>query len=432
MYDDSGEEAFTRVDYERRLLILSHRCRGRHAVLAVLTMMLSAWQREADTRPMDYDQLHSVASVMERFLVDMGLEDAATQRLSSPRPTPKTDNRWRNTRRAALVAALLGSTGAAWWAAGIWRSQPAPPAPEQVVAISGPLVDLAPGKRLTAVPFEAPLGTTAAHPFDPAFVVSTAQNEILRHNLDGTTQLLATTQAPAIWLSVSPNGKHVAACDIARNLYLVSWDGQHSTKQWPAEGGTPLMVSVANDGTITWLGDQSNTFVTNAQTGSTTRLLDVEQAVAASSGRDVTCQRQRNTDHHELEIQVRGQPLALRTRLMPNQIIHSLDASADLRTIAVVLSDGLLLVFDERLDGRYEMQELPLPAPTGSARVRVAQSGGTALVLADQLYRVDLRRVRVTATLDLPDAGGPTCDLAWNEATGQILIARTKEGSAWQ
>lgn len=433
MYGDLGEEVLTRVDYDRKLFIISHRCQGRHAVVAALTMMLSAWQHERGTEAMDFAQLNLAASVMERFIVDMGLQDAAAQRLSSgPPPTPiKPKAHWRVARRSALAAALLGSIAAAWWANSVRQTASDPADALQTAAAIGPVPTLAQDKQLTTAPFSNTLGLTAAHPIDPAFAAVSTDQHILRINLDGTTHPLTKTQAPIIWLSLSPNGQYLAACDIAKNIYLVPWDSDQPTQQWTAEGTTPLMVWVDNAGLITWQGDQSKLFITDTTTQTTTRLLGQEQAINPSGDGTVMCIVSHASPNRTLSIQNNGRNLPLTTQLLPNQLIHDADASDNHQTIAVLLNDGLLLIFQDLGDGRYRMREYQFPAPFGTAQIQLSQDGRTALIVTDQAYRFDLQRLRVTAAVDLPPTGGPVYDLAWREELGEIAIARAKEGLLW-
>ena len=444
MYDGSGEEVFTRIDYDRKLFILSDRCRGRHAVLAALTMMLGAWEHDTNGQPMDYNQLSAVASVMERFLVDMGLEDAATQRLSSS-PPRQSNRTWPIVRRSALVASLLGCTAAAWWAAERWRDQPsdAPLSPQALVvnaaqgdtALSPPpeLAHDSLGKKPVHTPYAGALGPTAAHPSGRAFVITTADNEILRiDRKTGSRHRLATTRNLVLWLSISPNGRYLAACDLDKNLYLIPWDGDSPPQSFSAEGSTPLIVWANDDGRLTWLGDQANLFVTDPQSGSTTRCLGYEQAVPASSGRDAAGLVRRTDRGRTVEVEVRGQPLSITTRLPDGQSIHGVDASQDLRTVAVILSDGLLLLFHEQGEGNYRLHEQSFAKPPGNGQVRVSENGQFAYVATDRVYQLELPRMRTLGVLDLPEDTGPIQDLVWRESNDEIVVSTPQQGLSWR
>lgn len=431
MYDTSGEELLTRVDHDRKLLILSDRCRGRHAVVATLTMLLSAWEHQRQDTPLNYEQLTTVASVMERFLVDMGLEDAAAQSLSAPKTIHQPSNPLATVRRGIAVAALITVIAGAWWSIAT-RHSPSPAAePLSAITVSTPLPGLVQSSTLKTPSFPTALGATAAHPVDPAFAFATSNNEIKRTDLDGSSSLLAKTLAPVTWLSLSPDGQYLAACDLQNNLYLVSWDGHAEPQQRTAEGN-PMMLSVQNDARVTWLAADASLYVTDFSAQTTTRLLGVEQAVHAAAGVSASALIRQANGSRTLEFQIDRQTLPLSVQLTPTQVIHDLDASADRRTLVALLSDGLVLVIRQHNDGHYRLQEHPLPAPFGFAQTRVSQDGRTALIVTDQLYRLDTQRLRITAQTPLPQAGGPVYDLAWRETLDEIAIARATEGAAWQ
>lgn len=434
MYDQSGQELYTKLDQERKLFILSDRCRGRHALVGILTMMLSAWQYDRPGRQLDFDQQNNIASVMERFLVDMDLKDAAIDRLSAcplPAQSSKPSRFWPATRRYALAAALVAVTAGAWWSIATTRSTSNPETPSQTITVSAAFPNLAQGKTLAVASLTNALGTTAAHPVDPAFAFATSDNQIMRADLDGSRRLLTKTPAPVTWLSLSPDGRYVAACDLQGNLYLVSWDAQTLPQQWAADG-KPIMLSVQNDGNITWLGDDSSVYVTDPATRITTRLLAYEQLVHASTGVHAAALIRQANSRRTLEFQLDGQTLPLHAQITSTQVIHDFDASEDHRTLIALLSDGVVLIIRKHSDGRYRIQKHQFPAPFGFAQARIARDGRTAIIVTDQLYRFDTQGMRITAQTPLPEAGGPVYDLAWREAIDEIAIARATEGMSWQ
>jgi hypothetical protein len=432
IYDNYGEELLTKIDHDRHLFIVSDRCRGRHAAIAAISMMLSAWQHHHGGKPMDYHQLSAAATAMERFLVDVGLHDDIIDRLTAGPPTTQTQSRFRTVRRGFYAAALIAISAAAWWFTFYGQSPGTPDEPTvQAVTANTPLPDAAQGLQPITTPWPDAVGRTAAHPIDPAFVFSTPEGEIRRIDLEGNTQTLAPTRAPVHWLSFSPDGRYLAACDLQNNLYRIPWDNPDALEQWTAES-QPLAASIDNRGNLTWLDSRSAVFVTDADSNATTRLLDCQQAVPAVRDDAVVARIRTPSNQRQLELQIDGQPLPIRVELTDDQLIHSLDASDARRTLTLLLNDGLLLVYRTLGDGRYRLDEHRFPAPFGVGQVRISRDGRTALLVTDQLYRFDTQRLRTTAQSPLPDTGGPVFDLVWRESLNEIALARTDGGIQWQ
>ncbi|MEM9883477.1 MAG: hypothetical protein AAF800_11215 [Planctomycetota bacterium] len=432
LYDDSGEQVLTRVDHDRRLFILADACRGRHAVLGILTMMLTAWRHQRDEAPYDYRQLSSTAAAVERFLADMQLTDAAVDRLTAS--PPRERRRWVG-RLPTLVAASIGL--AAVVIGGViffenHRRSGSMPTAVQPVFSEAPLRDLATGLTASAAPFEGSRGASATHPTEPWFAFATPEQQVVRVDARNESKILFTAPAPITWLARSSDARTLLVADNDRHLHMVPWDGPSSDTLSLRVSTIPLAVAPASNGSLVWVGHDSSVSVIDPASRQTTRLLGVEQLVAASNGQAASAVVRKADAGRELQLTVNGQDLPLRVALLPGQSINDLAATVDRDTLALVLSDGLLLVLRRPTDAPPELRELQLPAPLGLGRLAVSPDGRTAMVVTDRLYRVDLDAMRPTAATDLPGGGGPVYDLTWRRDVGEIALARQHQGTTWR
>ena len=436
-YDSFGEELLTRVDYDRKLMFLSPHCRGRHAVLGTFVMLLSAWRHEHQLGPLDFQQISSIASVMERFLIDMQLEPQAIETLSSSTVNGPPDclkPRIFSALKVVAASALIASSVLAGWVGGNWQSNgSAEPlaGPNNLVAVSTPLLDLAEARNRLETDFPDGVLRSIVHPVDRAFAVATADQRIQRIDEDGASTTLAVLASPAIWISLSPNGRHLAACDLSGDFYLIDWAGKAAVRQWAASGDKPAAVSVDNEQRLTWLGQSGGVFQTNSETGSTTRLLGQTQVVYT----DDACfhaHLESGDGAQTLGIFKKQQPLSLAVVLDANQVIHGFAASADHDIISIILSDGHLLVMERFEDDVYHMREAQLPPPFGLGQLAIAPDGRSAFVATDRIYYFDLARMQPTAALRFPNNTGVLHSFAWRLQRDDLVASFTSKALTWR
>ncbi|MEM7625625.1 MAG: hypothetical protein AAF333_08355 [Planctomycetota bacterium] len=466
LYDDSGEEILTRVDHDRKLFILSDKCRGRHAVLGILTMVLSAWERERDSKNLSYDQLHMVASAVERFMVDLGLEDAALQSLQKPghsessgpepepefefeppafepEPAPAAHAPRKKTQPAVLVGAGLVAAAAlsVWWMAQSETTAPQPglaDSPGQIFSVSsGRYADLSHGQAPTQTPFAAPTHLAVCHPTDPAFAMVAGHHEVRRVALGGTDDLLLSAGAPIISLSVSPNGRYLAACDTEGTLYRLDWEQPAPAYSRQADSTRPASVTVDDRGQLTWLDFQQDTYTLDPETNQSRFVLGYEQYIPSPSAERLTVAVRTVDGSRQIEVLVGGLPLPLTVQLTEEQTVIAADTSDDGQIIGVLLRDDILdantlLAIGPGADGNYPVRKTNLNSGNGIAQLRLSPDGRHAMAATDRVYLVDLDTMRIASALDTPQRDEAILDLAWDQATGEIKAATTQGGYRWR
>ena len=436
-YDSFGEELLTRVDYDRKLMYLSPRCRGRHAVLGTFVMLLSAWRHEHQLGPLDYQQISSVASVMERFLVDMQLEPQAIEMLhasTADTPPDRVKPRAFSASRVAAASAVIVSSVLAGWVAGNWRSDwltKPPAASATIVAVSTPLVDLAEARHRLETDFPEGVLRSVVHPVDRAFAVATVDQRIQRIDEDGASTTLAVLASPATWISLSPNGRHLAACDLSGDFYLIDWAGENAVRRWVASGDKPAAVTVDDEQRLTWMGQGGGMFQTESKTGSTKHLLGQLQVVPIGDGR-LQAHLESGDRAQTLSISEEQQPLPLAVNVDANHVIHGFAASADHDILSIILSDGHLLVMERTEDDVYHVREAQFPPPFGVGQLAIASDGRSAFVATDRLYRVDLRGMRPTAALRFPHDAGVLHSFVWRPERDELVSSFASKGVTWR